>query len=163
MNNDKERLYLTALSNFIKQKNFYELQDDFDRAMITEEEFDKSLTTEEHKYLIQVKPIVKETDAILIQEIVNDLGDIFVDTLTVDEVADWFGIETNSLNKALELKDPIELGNISDARDEYEKLKVSGMMWEFYPDLKGNWNEDQEFWLNEYTNLLKIRNEHQNK
>lgn len=33
------------------------------------------------------------------------------------------------------------------SREEYESLKSSGMMWEFYPQLKGMWEKDRLEWF----------------
>jgi hypothetical protein len=36
------------------------------------------------------------------------------------------------------------------AKDAYTKLLNSGMFWELYPELTGNYEEDQDFWFEEY-------------
>lgn len=41
----------------------------------------------------------------------------------------------------------------NQARVEHRKLANSGMFWEFYPTLTGNWKEDKEQWLIEYQKL----------
>lgn len=44
------------------------------------------------------------------------------------------------------------------ARVEYRKLlNESGMFWEFYPTLTGNWKEDKEQWGIEYEKLVQLR------
>ena len=49
------------------------------------------------------------------------------------------------------------------AQKEYTQLLVSGMFWEFYPKLSGQWEIDEEQWYNEFKSLLKIRREVKSK
>lgn len=45
------------------------------------------------------------------------------------------------------------------ARVEYRKLlNESGMFWEFYPQLSGEYKKDKEEWLIEYQKLEDLRN-----
>lgn len=39
---------------------------------------------------------------------------------------------------------------------EYQRLLSSGMFWEFYPKLTGNWEKDKIEWAKIYMKLLKI-------
>ena len=49
------------------------------------------------------------------------------------------------------------------ARVEYRKLlNESGMFWEFYPHLAGNWNIDEKEWLIEYEKLEQLRAKNHN-
>ena len=34
----------------------------------------------------------------------------------------------------------------SKIKDSYDRLLKSGMFWEFYPQLTGEWEEDKDFW-----------------
>jgi len=54
----------------------------------------------------------------------------------------------------------LEKRNFEDqARVEYRKLlNESGMFWEYYPHLSGNWKVDKERWLIEYQKLEGLRN-----
>lgn len=38
----------------------------------------------------------------------------------------------------------------SKIKDSYDRLLKSGMFWEFYPQLTGEWEEDKDFWYEEY-------------
>ena len=31
-------------------------------------------------------------------------------------------------------------------KEDYEKLLASGMFWEFFPELTGEWEKDKELW-----------------
>lgn len=41
-------------------------------------------------------------------------------------------------------------------KDSYMKLLRSGMFFEFYPDLTGEWEEDKDFWYEEYHNQMEL-------
>lgn len=43
---------------------------------------------------------------------------------------------------------------------EYEGVLKSGMFWEWYPDLTGNWEQDKKKWVNYYSDLLVTRRLH---
>jgi len=47
----------------------------------------------------------------------------------------------------------------SKAQEEHKRLVASGMFWEFYPALSGQWEEDKDEWLEIYEELTKLRNE----
>jgi hypothetical protein len=42
-------------------------------------------------------------------------------------------------------------------KQEYERLLTSGMFWEFYPDLTGDWNKDKRKFRKIFKNLSKTR------
>jgi len=44
-------------------------------------------------------------------------------------------------------------------KKEYQQLLSSGMFWEFYPELSGNYDKDKTQWCKIYKQLLKSRNE----
>lgn len=41
--------------------------------------------------------------------------------------------------------------------EEYKQLLASGMFFEFYPDLTGNYTKDREEWKKIYRKLQQIR------
>ena len=45
----------------------------------------------------------------------------------------------------------------SKAKIEYNDILNSGMFWEFYPNLTGNWESDKDFWAVEYKQICKRR------
>lgn len=44
-------------------------------------------------------------------------------------------------------------------KKEYESLLKSGMFWEFYPELTGQWDKDKNQWRKIWRQLHKSRNE----
>lgn len=45
------------------------------------------------------------------------------------------------------------------AKEAYDKLKNSGMFWELYPELTGDYEEDKDFWFEEYMEQMeRMRN-----
>ncbi len=52
---------------------------------------------------------------------------------------------------------------LDEPLEEYDALLVSGFFWEFYPELTGNWEEDEEVWRTEiYPALLLSRFQYKN-
>jgi hypothetical protein len=45
--------------------------------------------------------------------------------------------------------------NLDKAKTAYNTLLKSGMFYEFYPQLTGNWDEDKDFWLEEYMEQME--------
>ncbi len=41
------------------------------------------------------------------------------------------------------------------AKDAYFKLLKSGMFWELYPELTGDYEEDKDFWFEEYVEQME--------
>ena len=53
----------------------------------------------------------------------------------------------------------MEMTNEEKVRDSYNKLLKSGMFWEFYPQLTGDYEEDKDFWFEEYCEQMeRIKN-----
>ena len=46
---------------------------------------------------------------------------------------------------------------LTDEIDEYKNLLKSGMFWEFYPSLSGEWEKDKDEWNNIYKKLKEQR------
>ena len=46
-------------------------------------------------------------------------------------------------------------------KEEYLSLLNSGMFWEFYPQLTGNWEKDKKDWRKIWSSLKKTRNANQ--
>lgn len=46
------------------------------------------------------------------------------------------------------------------AKKEYQDIIKSGMAWEFFPELTGDWDKDQLTWFEIYDELLIIRNKY---
>jgi hypothetical protein len=44
-----------------------------------------------------------------------------------------------------------------EMKERYDKLHGSGMFWEFYPDLTGDWEKDEESFTSAELELDKIR------
>lgn len=45
----------------------------------------------------------------------------------------------------------------SEVKDEYDGLLKSGMFFEFYPELTGDWSKDKDKWKKIYRKLTKYR------
>ena len=48
-------------------------------------------------------------------------------------------------------------------KDEYDLLLKSGMFWEFYPDLTGDWEKDKSKFFKKLLILKAIRRQNENK
>ena len=42
--------------------------------------------------------------------------------------------------------------SLKTIKKEYDRLVKSGMFFEFYPQLTGNWRKDKEEWISSYRN-----------
>jgi hypothetical protein len=49
--------------------------------------------------------------------------------------------------------------NLAKSKKAYDSLLKSGMFWEFYPQLTGNWDEDRDFWFEEYMERMEAATE----
>lgn len=47
------------------------------------------------------------------------------------------------------------------AQTEYKELLASGMFWEFYPELTGDWSRDEEQWVEIHKELTVLRQKYQ--
>lgn len=43
------------------------------------------------------------------------------------------------------------------AEKEYEELLKTGMFWEWYPQLTGNWGKDKSDWFEQYAKIEEMR------
>lgn len=48
-------------------------------------------------------------------------------------------------------------------KEEYDGLLKSGMFWEFYPSLSGEWDKDKEEWSVIFKRLQELRKELKNR
>jgi hypothetical protein len=49
------------------------------------------------------------------------------------------------------------------SQTEYKELLASGMFFEFYPQLSGDWIRDGEQWIEIHKELTVLRNEYSDK
>lgn len=62
--------------------------------------------------------------------------------------------------KADELPDPLVEREFKwEAYNEYQAVLKSGMFWEFYPELSGEWESDRDSFMEEYELLVEFRKE----
>ena len=46
---------------------------------------------------------------------------------------------------------------MKNAEKEYKELLASGMFWEFYPQLSGEWQKDEQQWNDIYNEAVGLR------
>ena len=103
LSEEKEELYLRALRNLYRRLDFIELNQSLESEVITEEEFDRELETNEDNYLIPApegKPTMQQI--IQISDIIRKLGR--EKKISVDEVSDLFSLEMDKAMAVLEEK-----------------------------------------------------------
>lgn len=93
----KENFYITAIRNLIKKTQFLQLVNQLSENGITEEDFEKELELNSSKYIIETNYLTNNTDIFILSEIVESIGS----ELSIDDVAEMFSFEFNSLNKSL--------------------------------------------------------------
>lgn len=48
---------------------------------------------------------------------------------------------------------------LEKSKRAYNNLVTTGMFWEFYPQLTGDWEEDKDYWFEEYCEQMeRIKN-----
>lgn len=95
---NKERLYITAISNLYKKVDYLQLTMQLDNELITEVEFDYELDTFENRYLISSNDNFKSDDFELAVSIANNVNQR---EFTSDELAEMFSIPMEHVNKFL--------------------------------------------------------------
>jgi len=88
----KEQYYIEAIKNLIKKNNFLSLD-------VDDEEWEDEIKNNAEKYVINLKPLKNPDDIKIIIEIVEEIG--AENDITVDEVAEMFGIDCNEFEKFL--------------------------------------------------------------
>jgi hypothetical protein len=94
----KEDLCITAIKNLIKKVNFLQLINQLNEGGLTERKFQKELKQYPSKYIIETDYLKFIDDVSVISEIVEKVGI----EQSIDEVAEMFSIEYNSLCSALQ-------------------------------------------------------------
>lgn len=93
----KEELFITALNNLLKRAEFLQLSAQLSSNELTEEEFDNEIESNPGKYVVNINYLENERDIEIISSIVQKLDR----PISMDDVAEIFSIEYNSLNDAI--------------------------------------------------------------
>jgi hypothetical protein len=88
----KEDLFLTAIRNLRKKINFISLNNEYQNGDISEDEFEKELEVNQHKYVVNVSALKDKIDLEILQEIIPKIDD----DITIDEAAEVFSIDIQS-------------------------------------------------------------------
>jgi hypothetical protein len=59
-------------------------------------------------------------------------------------------------------KQRIKRSVMSRIKEDYEKMVLSGMFWEFYPELTGQWEQDKDVWM-EMVERREVKNNYTQK
>ena len=100
-NYDKERFYVTAIKNLIKQKRYLNLIYELTNNIIDEDEFDDELTKNESNYLIKANENIDSSDKI--RNLLNILKSLDED-LSEDDLVEIFSISDSCVFKELALQ-----------------------------------------------------------
>ena len=93
----KEKFFLTGIKNLRKNVKFLQLSKDLALNLINDQEFEEEIENNPEKFLIDIFPMEDPLDAVLLHEIVNQIGDDF----TIDEAGDTFSFDSESIKKHL--------------------------------------------------------------
>ena len=96
----KDSFYRTALSNLIKKTKFLQLYIELIENQITEKEYEHEISKNEKEYLIQMGGIDSTAHFMALHSIIQTLED--KNKLSVDDISEIFGIDTQSLKTQLE-------------------------------------------------------------
>ncbi len=100
-NFEKEKFYVTAIKNLIKQKNYINLIYELTNELIDEEEFNNELSNNEDKYLIKINNNLDSIGKVhslinVLQQINEDLGE--EDLMELFSVPDSFIVKKLTIN-----------------------------------------------------------------
>jgi len=99
-NSDKENLYITAIENLLKQKEYLNLFYQANQNLISNEEFNEELEKNEHKYLIKINDKVELRSIKLLANIVSKIKF----DLSEDDLSEIFAVNHNLISNLLENK-----------------------------------------------------------
>jgi hypothetical protein len=98
--NEKEALYISAIENLLKQKEYLNLFYQASQNLISNEEFNEELDKNESKYLIKIQDKINLSHFKLIQDIINKLKF----ELSEDDLSEIFAVNHNAIFNLLENK-----------------------------------------------------------
>lgn len=90
----KEDMYIIAIKNLIKKNNYLQLSLQLSEDIITEDEFEKEVTTNSGKYVIKIDN--KDITFIHLDVIQTILKDVDNKGMTLHDVSEMFSIDTHS-------------------------------------------------------------------
>lgn len=94
---NREKYYVEAIRNLIKQVKSREIKAQLENKQISAAEYEKEISKHPDKYVIRLKNNLSQEDLSAIVQIVKALGIKF----SVDEVADIFGVSHKEMNQVL--------------------------------------------------------------
>lgn len=97
----KTDLYLTAIKNLVKMRNFDELSAKAENGDISSEKYEKELSEHRDKYIVEVHNANPFRMVPIIVEIMREIGEPAND-LTVDEVCTIFSIDSKTFTTEYE-------------------------------------------------------------
>lgn len=91
---DKEKLYVKAVNNLLKQKEYINLMSQYASELIDEEELNQELDKNEHKYLIKINDELNSKSFKALSYIIGQLEA----ELTDDDLGEIFSIRTQNFD-----------------------------------------------------------------
>lgn len=95
---NREVLYLKAIDNLMKQKNFINLNYQLSNEFISEDEYNIELEKNENKYLININESLNKGKLRYITQIIKKLRA----DLTDDDISEMFSIELNNISNLIQ-------------------------------------------------------------
>lgn len=111
-NSEKENLYIRAIENLLKQKEYLNLAYQMSHNLISNEEFHDELENNEDKYLIRVDDTFDINRFKLLLKIIDKIKYDFSD----DDVSEIFSIEANNISAYLNLNNKKHIGDENSLR-----------------------------------------------
>lgn|SRR5690606_7335476 len=99
-NYEKERFYVKAIKNLLKQKRYLNLMYEYSHELISEQEFNKELEENESNYLIEANERLDSLNAF--SSLVKVLGNIG-ESLSEEDLTEMFSLEDPLTFKKLEM------------------------------------------------------------
>jgi hypothetical protein len=111
-NFEKENLYIKAIENLLKQKEYLNLVYQASHDLISNEEFNEELENNEDKYLIKIEDDIDKKRLRLVLKILEKIKYNFSD----DDISEIFSIETNNISNFLKLNTNLNIGDENSIR-----------------------------------------------
>jgi hypothetical protein len=91
-----ETLLIEVIRNYIRKTNYLELLESLNDNEITENDFNKTIEDNYERYIIKLREIRSEEEAVHIVELMRRIG-LQLRDFTLDEVAEMFSVKENQL------------------------------------------------------------------
>jgi hypothetical protein len=92
----RQSLLIEVIRNYIRKINLIELNDSLEDEDITDDDYDKELSANKDKYVITLRDIKSPQDAIIISDLMHEIG-YDLKEFSTSEVGEMFSVKESQL------------------------------------------------------------------